>query len=59
VVGFMAVAVTYNTFAVSSVVFSATAEQEAAAAGFILLSMMSVRYNPLPTSHSPSNKLTI
>lgn len=41
-VAYLAVAVAYNTFAVSSVVFSSTPEQEAAAAGYILLSMMAV-----------------
>lgn len=41
-VGFLSVALTYNTFAVSSVVFSTEGVQEAAAAGYILLSMVSV-----------------
>ena len=41
-VAFLAIAFVYNTFGVSSVVFSGDGRQQAAAAGFILLSMVSL-----------------
>jgi SHO1 osmosensor len=54
IVGFLAAGLVFTTSSVNSLVYSSVAAFEAAAAGFILLSMIAVRANSLPIVRNAS-----
>lgn len=48
IVGFLSAGLVFTTSSVNSLVYSPVAPFEAAAAGYILLSMITVRHSPTP-----------